>query len=62
MCECSRAAGDIIIVSQADRAIAQGEIAMDTLAVVLIGMVTLVTVINPYGVLALVFELLGIHA
>ena len=35
---------------------------MDTLAVVLIGMVTLVTVINPYGVLALVFELPGMHA
>ena len=36
--------------------------AMDTVAVVLIGMVTLVTVINPYGVLALILELLGMHA
>ena len=35
---------------------------MDTLAVVLIGMAALVTVINPYGVLALIFGLLGMHA
>ena len=34
---------------------------MDTLAVVLIAMVALITVINPYGVLALLYELLGMH-